>query len=79
MFGDHIARAMTLEHQRDLVPDLRRLEDQRNARGEDAQSSGAETYPLSEQRNLSDRHAQPDRGARVRNVARSAADTASRR
>lgn len=35
MFGDHIARAMALEHQRDLVPDLRRLEDQRNARSED--------------------------------------------
>jgi hypothetical protein len=26
MFGDHIARAMALERQRDLVPELRELE-----------------------------------------------------
>jgi hypothetical protein len=29
MFGDHIARALAREHQRDLVPDLRTLEGQR--------------------------------------------------
>lgn len=35
MFGDHIARALAREHQRDLVPDLRALEGQRSARGDE--------------------------------------------
>jgi hypothetical protein len=35
MFGDHIARAMAREHQRELVPDLRTLEGQRSARSDE--------------------------------------------
>ena len=37
MFSDHIARAMALERQRDLVPDLREREARRSAyRNDDA-------------------------------------------
>lgn len=47
MFGDHIARALARERQRDLMPELRELEREREAFGiEDGQANDARSVGL---------------------------------